>query len=123
MHALPNMATLFKNHPYISMAVYCGQYYQNIFSWAKYEIFMGKHKFQWPKSQHMFSWSIYVTPRVHSNVLLVTLWQTHFHGQSATFSWAKYAFMGKLVVGNKMVMGRSSGYARLPHVSLIWGRD
>ena len=25
------------------MAVYCGQYYQNIFSWAKYKIFMGKH--------------------------------------------------------------------------------
>ena len=70
--------------------LYCGQYYQNTFSWAKYKIFMGKHKFQWPttarfRSQHMFSLSKYVT-----------LWQTYFHGQSATFSWAKYnIFMGK----------------------------
>ena len=73
------------------MEVYCRQYYQDTFSWAKYKIFMGKHKFQWPttarfRSQHMFSLSKYVT-----------LWQTYFHGQSATFSWAKHnVFMGKL---------------------------
>ena len=73
------------------MAVYCGQYYQNIFPWAKYKIFMGKHEFQWPttarfRSEHMFSLSKYVT-----------LWQTYFHGQSATFSWAKCnIFMGKV---------------------------
>ena len=74
----------------VSMAVYCGQYYQNIFSWAKYKIFMGKHKFQWPKtarlrSQHVFSLSKHVI-----------LWQTYFHGQSATFSSAKHqSFMDK----------------------------
>ena len=58
------------------MAVYCGQYYQNIFSWTKYKIFVAKHKFQWPKP-HVFVLS------------------TCFHCQN-TLRFGKHIFMGKV---------------------------
>ena len=64
------------------MEVYCGQYYQNIFSWAKYKIFMGKHKISMSKN-HMFR---------SQHVFIV---KTHY-ALANIFSWAKYnIFMGK----------------------------
>ena len=65
------------------MEVYCGQYYQNIFSWAntnfnnqKMRVFFLSLCFHCQNTLHLGK---------------------HFHGQSATFSWAKHnIFMGKL---------------------------
>ena len=64
------------------MEVYCRQYYQNTFSWANTN-FNGQ-------KPHVFVLSTFSLSKD------IMLWQTYFHGQSATFSWAKYnIFMGK----------------------------
>ena len=73
-----------------SMEVYCGQYYQNIFSWAKYKIFKGKHKFQWPKTARFHSQHVFIvkTCYVLANIFMGKV--QHFHWQSTTYSWANW---------------------------------